>query len=739
MVELLSPVGNKEMLYQAIHNGADAVYLSGEFYGARKFAKNFTREELKEAVEYSHLYGVLVYVTVNTIIYEEEVDECFRYIEYLYKIGVDALIMQDIGLINLVHSRIPDFTIHASTQMHNYSRESIKYLKELGASRIVFAREVSIEDLKDIDDIETEVFIHGALCISYSGCCLFSSLVGGRSGNRGECAGSCRLQYSLLKGDKQVSKDYILSTKELCSIDNLDNILDAKVTSLKIEGRMKSPEYVGFVTKLYRNIIDAYYNNEKYIITDEDRKKLSLLYNREFTKGFINNEDKDNIVNTKSPKHMGILLGKVVEVSKFIKIKLYEDINQGDGIRFTENDKGLICNYIYDSNNRLISSSKKGEYIYLKNTDLITKSCDVLKTFDIKLKEELDNFSLKKIPITWKLKAKINESIKLVLSDGVNTIEEEFGKLEKSLKRETTKEEIIEKLEKLGNTPFSCFNIVIDIDDNSFIPMSLLNQTRRLCIDKLIEKRSSSSRVLSLSEYTPNKEKISNVDSISYSFFARTKEQIEACLEENVSRIYVNDTKLYLEYKDKYKNIFYYEDRVSKLNSKEDKIVVSDPTAMSKYKNKYLIGSCYMNIVNSYHVNYVSKYLDVITLSLECDFDNTKKLVCDYKKRYKSLPNLEKVIYGRPDLMIMKYCPLSSLKENNICNVCKDKYFLKDRKGEVYPIIQKGCLTTVLHYKNIDERDYIDDYKRLGINNYLCILYNETKEETKKIIKSIIK
>ena len=738
-LELLSPVGNKEMLYQAIHNGADAVYLSGEFYGARKFAKNFTKEELKEAVEYSHLYGVLVYVTVNTIIYEEEVEECFNYIKYLYEIGVDALIMQDVGMIDLVHQKIPDFPIHASTQMHNYRKESIKFLKKLGVQRVVFARETSIDDLKDIKDIETEVFIHGALCISYSGCCLFSSLVGGRSGNRGECAGSCRLQYELLKGEKEISKDYILSTKELSSIDSIENILDKNITSLKIEGRMKSPEYVGFVTRLYRKIIDAYKQGKKYKITKEDRKNLLLLYNREFTKGFINNENKENIVNTKSPKHMGIPLGEVEEVSKKIKIKLTEDLNQGDGIRFTENDKGLICNYIYNEKGNLISKAKKGDIVYLKNTDLITKPCLVLKTLDKKLKERLEKIEEKKIEINWEVKISNNNPIKLILSDDTNTITKEFGIAELAKTKETTKEEIKEKLEKLGNTPFICKNINIKREPNTFIPMSLLNQTRRELVEKLIEKRKQVNRKLKLKEYIPNKPKEINKEDISYSFLTRTKEQIETCIEENVSRIYINDRLLYNEYKDKYNNIYYYEDRVSNLKSNEEKIVVSDPTSMEVYKDKKLIGSCYMNVVNSYHVNYLEKYLNTITLSIECNINQTKDLIKGYISKYNNLPNIEKVIYGRPDLMIMKYCPLTHLKEGKICNVCKDKYFLKDRKDAIYPIIQKNCLTTILHYKNIDERDNINEYIKLGINNYLCILYNETGEETKKIIKSIIK
>ena len=200
MKELLSPAGNIECLKAAINNGADACYLGGKSFGARAFAGNFTNEELKEAVEYAHLYGVKIYITVNTIIYNNEVEEFIEYIKYLYQIGVDALIMQDIGMISLVRQTFPNFEIHASTQLHNHNNEGIKALKDLGVTRIVLDREMTLEQIENINvDIEKEVFIHGALCNSYSGCCLFSSLNGGRSGNRGECTQPCRLPYKLIK------------------------------------------------------------------------------------------------------------------------------------------------------------------------------------------------------------------------------------------------------------------------------------------------------------------------------------------------------------------------------------------------------------------------------------------------------------------------------------------------------------------------------------------------------------
>ncbi len=743
MIELLSPVGNKEMLYQAIHNGADAIYLAGKKYGARKFSNNFDEEEMKNAVQYSHLYNVKVYVTVNTIIYEKEIENFIEYIKFLYKIGVDALIMQDIGMIDLIHQLLPDFTIHASTQMHNYTSENIEFLKSLGVSRVVFARETAIEEIKKVKNIETEVFIHGALCISYSGCCLFSSLVGGRSGNRGECAGSCRLQYDLYQNDKQIPTEgkYLLSTKELSSINHLDSILKSNITSLKIEGRMKSPEYVGFVTSLYRKIIDAYYKKEQYKVTEEEIKKLKILYNREFTKGFINSEKNTKIVNAKTPNHIGIKIGEVISYDKKrIKIKLNDTLHQGDGIRFTSNNKGLICNYLYDEFDNLISSSNK--YVYLKNTNLINSPSDVVKTFDIKLKAKLENIKEKKIKITFSVYAKEKEKLKMTISDGTNKITEESIIVEKANKKSTTKENIKEKLEKLGNTPFICENINFKMEDNLFIPISYVNNLRRTLVEKLKEKRMNLNREVHLKEYKANTARTTNKTS-TLSVLARNKEQINACIEEKVDCIYVDDYKLYLEYMSKYKNIYYYIPRVNYAKKmKGKKLVVSDTASINQYHiDNHLIGSCYLNVVNSYNINYLLKYVDKVCLSVESDYNNTLTVVNNYKNRYGYIPNIEKVIYGRVDLMIMKYCPLNKfINKENTCKICQEnnKYYLKDRKEEIYPIYNKNCLTTILHYKNIDERNNIDLYKSLGIQSYLIILYDEDKEKIKNIIKSII-
>ena len=309
--ELLSPAGSMEALYAAIEGGADAIYIGGMKFGARAFSKNFTLDEIEYATGYAHMYGVKLYVAVNTLIYDNETTEFLDYVKRLHKIGVDAFIMQDIGMIDLVRKTLPNAEIHVSTQAHIHNLDGVKLLEKLGIKRTVLARETSIEEIEYIkknSNIDLEIFIAGALCISYSGNCLMSSLIGGRSGNRGMCAGSCRLPYDLVdeKG-KVINKDkYILSTKDLNTLEYLGRLIDLGVTSFKIEGRMKSPEYVYIVTKLYRHAIDTYLETGHVDIDKKLLSDLTKVFQRGFTKGFIFNEDNNNFINNKRPNHQGV-------------------------------------------------------------------------------------------------------------------------------------------------------------------------------------------------------------------------------------------------------------------------------------------------------------------------------------------------------------------------------------------------------------------------------------------------
>lgn len=719
-IELLSPAGSMEALKAAIHNGADAIYLGGKKFGARAFAQNFNEDELIEAINYAHIYNVKIYITVNTIIYEDEFIEALNFIEFLYKHNVDAVIMQDLGLINEAHKKFPDLVIHASTQCHNHNKENIEFLKKIGVKRIILDREMSLEEIKNLNiDIEKEIFIHGALCISYSGCCLMSYLNGGRSGNRGECTGCCRLPYKLIEDNKEVKTDgdYLLSTKELNTSKKINEILDSDIISLKIEGRMKSPEYVGFITNYYRKLIDG------KPINKSDEKKLKLLFNRDFTEGYLFHNEGKNIMNIKTSNHQGIEIGKIIETSKkYLKIKLTEDLNQEDGIRF-ENNKGMIINKLYNNKMLLTSNVKANLVAYIENKCNIKEKGNIRKTTDIKLLKELKNYEQKKINISFKIKAKINEPLEISINENKINITKKGNIVQKSLTSETTEETIKKQLSKLGNTPFKMQNITINKDNNIFISISELNNIRRILIEKLISKK------------TETKEKIINkiVDKkINYkdnnqtiNIFVNNENQLKAALEENVNNIYTSNILLHK----KYPNTFFKLPRVilNRNEIKKDNLLITEIGSICYTKENNVFSDYELNIINNQalqllHQNGVKQ----ITISPEI---NDKINLIDNKNN-----NIEIIVYGWIEAMVMKYCPIKTLTNN--CNCKNNNYYLK-QNNRLFPIIQNNCLTTILNYKPLNNIDKIKYYKNLGIKHFRIDLYNETYEETIKIIKNI--
>lgn len=732
-VELLSPVGNKEMLYQAIHNGADAVYLSGTNYGARKFANNFNDEELVDAIKYSHLYGVKVYVTVNTLIYESELDSVIEYLGFLHQNGVDAVIIQDMGLIKLTRNIYHNLEIHASTQCHNHNEEIIKLWKDLGITRVVFAREMSLNEIKNINvDIEKEVFVYGALCVCYSGCCLFSSLNGGRSGNRGECVGSCRLPYKLIKNDEVVKTegDYILSTKEVNTLDYIKELLDSGIDSFKIEGRMKSPSYVGYVTRLFRILIDKYYKNEELKLTSVEVTNLKKLFNRDFTKGYLFN-DKD-VMNIKTPNHQGVEIGRVIDIYKGkIKIKLSDDISQNDGIRFKNKNQGMMVNRLYNNKGLLVSSIGKNNICLLDNKLDISVGDIVLKTIDSKLIQELNNIEEKRISVSMKVKCLLGSRLELVLSDGINNVTTYGDVIDKAINREVTREDMEKQLSKLGNTPFKLNSIDIIKDNNIFINLKDLNEVRRSAVESLIKLRETREVEYIKNTYIDDYKIQESNNNIALNVLVRNEEQLQQCLVNQVNDIYVTDYELYNKYKH-YNNVYYRLDRV--INNyqefKDERLLVGELGSVYKYyKDNTLIGDYYLNVTNHHSIKLLNDYnVKRVTLSVELDEYKIKDIV-----KYFKTPEL--IIYGRLELMVMKYCPLKKCLE--FCNNCKssnDKFYLEDKNCNRYPMFRNNCLTHIMHYNIMDKIDNINIYKDMGIKNYRLELFDEDKKELQELI-----
>lgn len=722
MKELLAPAGNFDCLRAAINSGADAIYIGGKLFGARAYAGNFTKEELKEAVDYAHLYNVKIYVTVNTIIYNNEIDEFIEYIKYLYLIGVDALIMQDIGMISLVRKMFPNIEVHASTQFHNHNSEGIKLLKKLGVTRVVLDREMSLEEIENIDvDIEKEVFIHGALCNSYSGCCLFSSMNGGRSGNRGQCTQPCRLPYKLIKNNKYIDipNKYLLSTKELNTIDNFDKLINSSVVSFKIEGRMKSPSYVGYVTSIYRKLIDNYNNK----VTKEENDNLKILFNREFTNGYLFN---DKVMNTYTSNHQGLEIGNVVEVTPSkIKIKLSNTLYQEDGIRFKNSDLGMIANLIYNDKMLLINKGLKGDIIYLDNKINLKEKDILVKTSSNYLDKEVLSYNEKKIPIDIMVNLK-NNYLEISFNDGKNIVIDKV-EVDTPIKRGSTSSEIEEKLSKLGNTPFIMNNISINMDRDIFVNMKDLNNIRRVLTDRLIDMRTKVDRDIITSDdcFDYNED---NNGIYEISVLARSREQVEASLYKNVDRIYV-DEDLYDLYKDNDRVYLRLPRVVNDFKYTSKNILACEYGAINKYGNSdiNLISDYYLNVVNNYSIKFLlDNNVKRVTLSPEVNYDYLDDYIKD---------KVEILVYGKVELMITKSCPI---KEAMLCP-CNKKYiyYLEDINKNRYRILHSNCLTHIMHYKNIDYLDKIEYYIGVGIKSFRLELLDESYDEVIRLIDKI--
>lgn len=720
--EILIPVGNKECLLAAIHNGADAVYLGGKKFGARAYSNNFNDEEMIEAINLCHLYNVKIYVTVNTMIFNEEIEEVLNYLKFLHRNNVDAVIMQDNGLIEITRKLIPELEIHVSTQAHNHNEPAIKHYKEIGCTRVVFDRESTLEAIKNIKtDIEKEVFVYGALCICYSGNCLFSALNGSRSANRGMCVGSCRLQYKLYKDNKLEKEGYILSTKDLNTLQKIKDLLDANIDSLKIEGRMKSKEYVAQVTKTFRKLVDEYYDNKEPLLTKEDTINLQKTYNRDFTTGYLFNEQ--NITNGQSSNHQGIPIGKVIDANnKKITILLTEDVNQEDAIRFQATNQGMYLNTLYDKKGLLTNHVSKGNICQIDNKFRIMRNTllntQILKTIDIKLNKELNNINEKKNPINMHFKAHIGTNTLLTIKHQDKTITFEGSLVEVAKSIPMTKDRIIEQLSKLGNTPFTTNNIEIDIDKNIFINLKELNELRRNCIDKLLKELNQPIKkdfLLNLHELPKNTEQNSKI-----SILTRTEEQLNIAIRNNIGIIYTTNEELYNKYKDN-KNIYLRLDRVIE-NHKEynnERLLCTEFGSIIKYKDTNTIRTdYYLNTANDYTIK---KYKDLnaksITLSVELETEQINKI--------KDKANSEIIVYGTPECMIIK---------NNIFDIKNQKTYIQDEKNNKYPTTF-DTFTHIFNHKPINLLDKLDKIK--GFGTYRIELLDENIIETQSIINKL--
>ena len=485
-VELLAPAKDKKTAITAINSGCDAIYIGASNFGARKKVPN-SLEDIKEIVDYAHKFYVKVHVTVNTILTDDEILKAKELIQKLYDIGVDAIIVQDMGIFKLaIDNELPPIALHASTQCDNRDLEKVKFFDDMGVSRVILARELSLEKIKEIcanTNAEIETFIHGALCVSYSGQCYFSHYIGGRSANRGECAQACRKKYTLVdeRGNIIAKDKYLLSMKDFNASRHLESLIDAGVKSFKIEGRLKDENYVKNVVAYYRQEIDKFApktsSGRVFLDFEPDVKKS---FNRGFTDYFL--DGRKRCFNFESPKSLGEKLGKITKVGKD-----YFEIGRTD-YKMAGGQAGIKINSqdgLYFNGNGCLVNKVEGKKIYPNKMDGIAVGLEVYRNFDSKFEKQLESSKIKRqIGVKFSFK----NGILTVTDEDENSVNFTLDSCEKAKNPEKMKENFITQLKKTGDSDFYVENIEI-LSEIPFMPISQINEIRRTILEKLMNER----------------------------------------------------------------------------------------------------------------------------------------------------------------------------------------------------------------------------------------------------------
>lgn len=690
-VELLAPAGDFDSLIAAVSQGANAIYIGGPLFGARAYAHNFTIEDIHHAVEYAHLRGVRIFVTVNTLIYDEEIGQVLDYIKQLYEAQVDALLIQDIGLLNLVRTLYPDLEIHISTQMTLHSPYGLDYFERLGVKRIVLSRECSVEEIKTIcasTSMEVEVFVHGALCVCYSGQCHMSGNIGGRSGNRGQCAQPCRLKYQLVEDGHIIGDKTYLSPKDLMVLYHIDELIDAGVASFKIEGRMKKPEYVAAAVRTYRNAID---HKEPQ---PQDILDLKQMFNRDYTTGWIFNDPR--IVAGDFSGHHGIIIGQAISYSKkfkTVRIKLNGDLKQGDSILFEEIDAGRPVNKMMIKG-KLVNSAQKGDIVDIEFNQPVYKG-NVRKTVSVDTIKRLQGYinephTFRMMDLTldieigkpMKLTGTVDGSIKTIIDD---------TPIEEASKQPTSKERLIQQLKKMGGTIYHPGMVDVTGDENGFVPIKIVNEMRRNIIQefddefahKIIHKPSDD--ITLKAPYKSDK-------TLETIVIVSTIEQLKIALSEGFKTYISYDARILNKCLDCFAAFNQQPGFVlprivragdykalCRLTENDYRFIVNEFSMYEKLKDRDIIIGTGFNVINSYTS---SAFAHPAIISYECDHDHIVK-INQYSDVYE-------IVYGRDENMISEHCVISQhyFKEKRPhCGQCqKHKYQLIDHKGAYYPI-----------------------------------------------------
>lgn len=762
-IELLAPAGNLNCLKVAINNGADAIYLGGQDFSARAFAQNFTKEEIIEGLQYAHIKGAKVYVSINTMIHSEQIDSLLKYTDFLYLNGVDALIVADFGLITLLNQRYPTLPIHVSTQMNVHSLWQVKLLEELNIKRVILARETSLSTIKYIlknSKMEIEVFAHGALCVCYSGNCLHSSLIGKRSGNKGSCAQPCRMQYSLLENGKKISdKKYMLSMKDLNTLNQIDELIDSGITSLKIEGRMKDEQYVALVVKTYKDAIDHYYETKEKQIDYFANEKLAHVFSRGFTKGYLFNEKNAELTNTFRPSHIGSKIGNVIAIKKDrIQIKLNDDLSQKDKIAIIQErfeDVRFFVSKIFVKG-KLVPKGYKNEVIEIPIISKVAINALVYKISDHDIVEQITQNELqnsKKIPVRMKFFSNVGEPLALSVKDTNNhsiLLKSEYI-VDKALNSPTSIEKMKEQLLKTNDTNYEVQDISVICDNNGIVPIKYINELRREALNQLNQARSQiTNRKIEDIQEDFNYIKKFKKESKKLKVKVHNLYQLAAIASlKGIYSIYYDDLQTFTIAIKEYPhlNIIPVEHRIindfNKIQINSEAYVINNYGDLLKHENSRLICDSYMNIANELSVASLCDFnIESITISNEMNKGQIQTLIENIKLKYDTLPPLEMVVYGHLQTMISKYCFIA--KElgytQKHCGACKkNQYALLDRMNYIFNVTtDEDCNVTIYNSKALHLIDYIHEILEMGITSIRLDFSTENPQEVERITKAYL-
>lgn len=736
-MELLAPAGSWDSFLAAINNGADAVYLGGTQYSARQSAANFDDRQMLQAIEYAHMRDRKIYVTVNTLIDNDEIAQVLDYLFHLQKIGADAVIVQDMGLLRAVRTILPGLRVHASTQMTVHNQDGALLLQGQGVKRIVLARELSLPEISDISrtvkEAELEVFVHGALCYCYSGQCLFSSLVGGRSGNRGRCAQPCRLSYELHTrpdGRKVVLPDqgkYLLSPADLCLIGYLPALDRAGVVSLKIEGRMKRPEYVAVVTRAYRQVLDRLKEEPDFKPGPEVTDRLLRIFNRNFSSGYLMPGNTE-FLSTNRPNNRGVYAGRVVEQNREMVtlIKLSEPVSRGDGLVVWVGQGKAPALVVTEMkvDGRCVEEAYPGQTIELKLNGRASSNDRVFKTHDEKLLAEA-RLSIRanagqSIPVDAEVYISAGQALRLILADRNGHRAEAVTNNSAQLAEQHPLNEAIlrSKLGRLGNTPFELRNLEIKADGDLMVPFSDINDARRRAAE-ILQKQILEGKKPPVQDpevYWSEKERFLLTEPSrekgrrpQLTVVLSSAGQIEAALQNGADRVC-----LALEGMGARRHISAAEiDRLLQQDrTYAERVIpllprIHKPFDQYSYReifeksfNNLMIASWAdlkwarstgLNILADYSLNvfnrFTWRYLAAMGVSQAC---LSPELNMEQLDNFRDLHHAELIVHGDLILMQSQFCMLGGVLGENPKNCgapcVLQKYYIKDSKGYEFPI-----------------------------------------------------